>query len=302
MKKTSLPLIFFAVTIVATLSAPLIEAAAQISIPGGNIPINEYISKLYTFSLAIGGILAVLMIVSGGILFSVSGAVDKQSEGKSMILSAIFGLVLLLGSYLLLNTINPELTVLRNPGAGFITSGGGDVSKMNSCTATSTGVAGPSDTCQPGESPFNLSTGECQCYNKPKEECRPELFMAPLCPRRVVIPVGGFVDNTGGLYPISSNQFYNESEGLSPDEVVWQYPYYIPSDTPLSQFPPGTTYSMIQPYLGVNNARCLIYAERECGDALINIGGILVPKGGPLTGCQKPVTNRIDLQSWVKPC
>jgi hypothetical protein len=101
--------------VVCILLAPAIGHAAIFEFPKSGDSLATYISKLYDVALAIGGILAVLMIVVGGIYFSVSGAVDKQAEGKEMIISALFGLLLLLGSYVLLNTINPELVKLKSP-------------------------------------------------------------------------------------------------------------------------------------------------------------------------------------------
>lgn len=77
--------------------------------------IPNYILRFYQFGVGIAGILAVGMIVVGAITISLSGAIDKQKEGKDMIKNAIWGVVLLLGSYLILNTVNPELTKLKEP-------------------------------------------------------------------------------------------------------------------------------------------------------------------------------------------
>jgi hypothetical protein len=80
--------------------------------------IGDYINRIYTWSLGVGAVLAVGMIVWGGIYISVSGAIDKQGEGKSMVTNAILGLVLLFGSFLILNTVNPQIVALSDPGAG----------------------------------------------------------------------------------------------------------------------------------------------------------------------------------------
>ena len=78
--------------------------------------IAEYIGTFYKFSLGIAGALAMAMIVVGSLYYSLSGVADKKNEGKEFITSAIYGLILLLGAYLILNTINPELTQLRDVG------------------------------------------------------------------------------------------------------------------------------------------------------------------------------------------
>lgn len=79
--------------------------------------IPNYIVRLYQFGIGIAGILAVGMIIAGAIMYSISGAVDKKSEGKDMIISALWGVVLLFGSYLILKTINPDLINLKDPDA-----------------------------------------------------------------------------------------------------------------------------------------------------------------------------------------
>jgi len=127
-------------------------ASAQFSIPGGSDEINVYISKLYTFGFGIGGILAVLMIVIGGIYYSVSGAVDKKSEGKEMITSALLGLLILFGSYLILQTVNPVLTELRNPTVPDIPTIASDCTVLNTTRK-----------CAAAESPLDPQ-GKCVCY------------------------------------------------------------------------------------------------------------------------------------------
>jgi len=73
----------------------------------------EYISKLYIAAAMIAGILAVGMIVYAGFLWMTSPAIGKIEEAKNRIWSAIIGVILLLASYLILNTINPDLVNLK---------------------------------------------------------------------------------------------------------------------------------------------------------------------------------------------
>ncbi len=101
--------------------------------------LNGYIQLLYRFGLGIGGILAVGMIVWGSILISISGSVDKEREGRDFITSALFGLVLLFGAYLLLNQINPSLTSLVPPSAPAVTSAAPTTQQpCNNCANIST--------------------------------------------------------------------------------------------------------------------------------------------------------------------
>lgn len=79
------------------------------------IPIAGQIANLYTWALGIGGLVALGIIVFGGILYTVSaGNASKQDDAKQWITGALIGLLLLFGSYLILNTINPELIKLKD--------------------------------------------------------------------------------------------------------------------------------------------------------------------------------------------
>jgi len=84
--------------------------------------IAQYLVNIYRFGLGIAGILAVGMIVTGAIYMTVSSSsVDKKSEGRDMITNALIGVALLFGSYILLNTINPELITLKDPAVKMLT-------------------------------------------------------------------------------------------------------------------------------------------------------------------------------------
>lgn len=72
--------------------------------------IAQCIVGLYKYFVVFGSMLAVLAIMIGAIMMMSSGVkADYVKTGKTIILSAIFGIVLLLGSYLLLKIINPNL-------------------------------------------------------------------------------------------------------------------------------------------------------------------------------------------------
>ncbi|OGY67187.1 MAG: hypothetical protein A3I24_03680 [Candidatus Harrisonbacteria bacterium RIFCSPLOWO2_02_FULL_41_13b] len=76
----------------------------------------DYIRNFYNFGLLAVGLLAMLMIVIGAIQYSTSGGdTSKISDAKDRIYKAILGIALLLGAYVLLRTINPELVLLKDP-------------------------------------------------------------------------------------------------------------------------------------------------------------------------------------------
>lgn len=69
-----------------------------------------YLSSLVTFAIAIAGALAVIMIIIGGTQYVASGITpDAKGDAKDRITNAFIGLALTLTSYLILNSINPDL-------------------------------------------------------------------------------------------------------------------------------------------------------------------------------------------------
>jgi hypothetical protein len=75
-----------------------------------------YINDFYKFALLVGGILAFGSVVYGGIRYMTSvGNPSGQHEAREWIESALLGLLLLAGAYLILSIINPNLTRLALP-------------------------------------------------------------------------------------------------------------------------------------------------------------------------------------------
>jgi len=77
------------------------------------------IAWLYYFIIGIAGLAAFVMLVWGGIQWLTSGAIPSQAgEAKDKLKSAILGLLLILASFLIIQIINPQLTILNQPGLG----------------------------------------------------------------------------------------------------------------------------------------------------------------------------------------
>jgi hypothetical protein len=106
--------IYFKLTVFAASKANVeggYPAFTQASTPA------DMVGLIYRYALSIAAALATIRIVYGGFLYVISaGNSSKQSEAVDIITSAVWGLVLLAGAYLLLNTINPEIIELKNPG------------------------------------------------------------------------------------------------------------------------------------------------------------------------------------------
>lgn len=78
--------------------------------------ITYLIAYIYEWAMAIGGIATFVALVSAGFQYLTSaGNITKISDAKKQITSAITGLTLLLSTFLILSTINPDLTTLDIP-------------------------------------------------------------------------------------------------------------------------------------------------------------------------------------------
>ncbi len=103
------------VTIIST-NAIIVYAAGYIPLEPlttaekTGVSFSSYVSDLLKIGIGLAGVLAVLMIVLGGIGY-ISGASNPsaRSEAKKKITNAIFGLILASASWLILYTINPNL-------------------------------------------------------------------------------------------------------------------------------------------------------------------------------------------------
>lgn len=83
--------------------------------------IGQYISGIYTYGLNIAGILAALMLMAGGVLWLISaGNPSRITQAKELITGSIIGLLILVGTYILLTQINPDLVNFKPLGIGTI--------------------------------------------------------------------------------------------------------------------------------------------------------------------------------------
>ena len=78
--------------------------------------INQIIAWLYYFIIGISGFSAFFMAVWGGFQWTSSaGDPSVIGDAKDKLTSAALGILIILSAYLILQTINPELTTLNLP-------------------------------------------------------------------------------------------------------------------------------------------------------------------------------------------
>ena len=72
-------------------------------------PLSAYLNLMIKLIIGLAAVMAVVMIVIGGLEYMTSELMHSKEHGKERITNAILGLLLALGAYTLLFTINPDL-------------------------------------------------------------------------------------------------------------------------------------------------------------------------------------------------
>ena len=116
-KKTKIENALFILIALVVFALPLFSLATMNYTPMEQIPGSgttsdwcTYVSYIYKFGLWAVGIAALLMIGIGGFMYTTSAGNNASMEkAKGVITDAIAGLLLALTSWLILNTINPDL-------------------------------------------------------------------------------------------------------------------------------------------------------------------------------------------------
>jgi|GEM_PF-2142646 len=73
----------------------------------------DYLNAIYKYLITISVIIAIVMVMVGGLQYVLASGSGKSAEAKKRITNATTGLVLLLSVYMILYTVNPQLTILR---------------------------------------------------------------------------------------------------------------------------------------------------------------------------------------------
>lgn len=71
--------------------------------------LGVYLNLMIKLIIGISAVLAVVMIVMGGIEYIGSELISNKEEGRERIKNALLGLLIAMGAWALLNTINPDL-------------------------------------------------------------------------------------------------------------------------------------------------------------------------------------------------
>lgn len=122
----------------------------------------EYINYLFNFSLMIVGLIVFLALVLGGFFWLTSaGNPTKLSDAKERIFGALTGLVLLLCSWLILNTINPQLVTFE---PFYLESFSNSLGRTGEAVIVNSNVCGMGSNCSVDEDCNPEVTGK-KCYD-----------------------------------------------------------------------------------------------------------------------------------------
>lgn len=71
--------------------------------------LQKYLPAIFNLSIGIAAAMAFVAITWGGILYATSDAIMGKEQGKEWITNAVWGLLLVIGAWAILNTINPNI-------------------------------------------------------------------------------------------------------------------------------------------------------------------------------------------------
>ncbi len=165
----------------------------------------EYIVAIYKFAIASAGLLASIMVVYGGFRYLLGSTLGDIKTGKEVIQNALIGLVVLLCSYIILNSLNPDLVQLRPFGLDYQSRELLDPASIQAELGTTGDNGGASATCLNGSGRY-WSRMQSVCQTQ-------EAFLAmndvqKLVYLRQIVDVWKRIgiDEHGGIYVRGGNQ------------------------------------------------------------------------------------------------
>lgn len=78
------------------------------------VSFRTYVQTTINLLIALSAVVAVVMIVWGGLEYMTSVSIDGKSSGKDRITNAIYGLILILCSYIIIRTVDPRFVNIPN--------------------------------------------------------------------------------------------------------------------------------------------------------------------------------------------
>src|SRR3989344_2011113 len=143
----TLLLFLFASSLFFSIASAAIDPAPTAT---SNTDFTGYAKFIYPFVISVGAILAVIMLIIAG-LQMMTASEGQRTAAKERIQNALLGLLLLVGVYLILKTINPALLNLQ------IDTSGLKVDKTTGAEQNSS----PTGDCVVAGKTFELTKTQC---------------------------------------------------------------------------------------------------------------------------------------------
>lgn len=101
---------------IGTIVRSTTPVAGAVAISAVDVPwIANYVTGVYRYAVTVAGLLAGVMFVVGGFQYLTAGGdASRVSKGRDRITDAVIGLALVLGAYVILLTVNPDLVSLTS--------------------------------------------------------------------------------------------------------------------------------------------------------------------------------------------
>jgi hypothetical protein len=138
------------------------SAFLQALYEGKNV-FGDLLNILLQVVISLGALIAVGALVYGGVAYMISGVSETHSEAKHRIEAAFWGLLILLASWLILNTINPQLLQITNI---FRATPNTPTTNTNTGTNNSPAAQTPQTATQ-----LQTQINECAAKSTPTENC-----------------------------------------------------------------------------------------------------------------------------------
>lgn len=75
--------------------------------------LGQYLAAVYAYLVYVSAIAAVIMVVYGGFRYMIGAGMGDVQRGKTIIVDAVIGMILVFSAYVILYTINPETLQMR---------------------------------------------------------------------------------------------------------------------------------------------------------------------------------------------
>ena len=95
------------------------DVPMHLGLPIGDVGVvvnlGDYIARMYQFLIGSGAVFAMVMFIIGGVQYMLTAGSGGARQGTDRMKNAVIGFVLLLASYLILQTVNPQTLKLQLP-------------------------------------------------------------------------------------------------------------------------------------------------------------------------------------------